>query len=183
MNIDPSVIDGFDNMTDSEKVTALLGLEMPEKIDMANYIEKEKFDRVASELAAAKKANKSKMTADEALVAERDELKNQISELLKDKTIAENASKYVALGYTQELAQATAAALVNGDIETVFANQKTFNAELEQKMLENVERGLHPNGSKDKTGENPEVALAKKLGKASSDARSASAKALEFYTK
>ena len=64
-NIDPSTIEGFENMSDAEKVTALLGLDIPERVDLSGYVKKDVFDKTSSELASAKKSLREKMTAEE----------------------------------------------------------------------------------------------------------------------
>ena len=91
--IDVTAIEGFETMDDSQKVAALLQLDIPEKIDMANFISKTLYDKTASELAEAKRINKSKMTEDESAKAEQDQKNKELQEkydaLLKKSSIAE----------------------------------------------------------------------------------------------
>jgi len=44
----------------------------------------------------------------------------------KEKTIAGHKARFLALGYAESLAEETASALVNGEAEKVFQNQKKF---------------------------------------------------------
>ena len=67
--IDTTTIDGFEAMDDSQKLAALLELEIPEKVDLAKLVSKAQYDKVASELAEAKRINRSKLTEEEAAKA------------------------------------------------------------------------------------------------------------------
>ena len=186
-NIDTSTIEGFDAMSAEDQVKALLGLEIPEKVDLSGYVKKELLDKTAAELAAAKRSLKEKMTAEEAAKAQSDEAMNELqdkyNELLKKTSIAENTAKYLEVGYSPELAKSTAEAIFNGDMDAVLENQKKYNAECEKRFKENIERGLHPNGGSNTEKDSPEIALAKKFGKQKADARSRSQEALNYYIK
>ena len=186
-NIDTSTIEGFDAMSAEDQVKALLGLDIPEKVDLSGYVKKELLDKTSSELAAAKRSLKEKMTTEEAAKAQSDEamkeLQGKYNELLKKTSIAENTAKYLEVGYSPELAKSTAEAIFNGDMDAVLENQKKYNAECEKRFKENVERGLHPNGGSGTEKDSPEIALAKKFGKQKADARSSSQEALNYYIK
>ena len=119
-------IEGYDNMTPEEKLAALEAYEP----DMSGWVRKETFDKTASELAAEKKAKREKMSEDEAKAAEAAE---RLAAALERAEKAESAlavsnyvKSYIAMGYDEKLAQSTAEALAKGDMDTVFANQKTF---------------------------------------------------------
>ena len=184
-NIDTSTIEGFDAMSAEDQVKALLGLDIPEKVDLSGYVKKELLDKTASDLAAAKRSLKEKMTSEEAAKAQSDEamkeLQDKYNELLKKTSIAENTAKYLEVGYSPELAKSTAEAIFNGDMDAVLENQKKYNAE--KRFKENIERGLHPNGGSNTEKDSPEIALAKKFGKQKADARSSSQEALNYYIK
>nr|DAS63156.1 MAG TPA: hypothetical protein [Caudoviricetes sp.] len=186
-NIDTSTIEGFDAMSAEDQVKALLGLDIPEKVDLSGYVKKELLDKTASDLAAAKRSLKEKMTSEEAAKAQSDEamkeLQDKYNELLKKTSIAENTAKYMEVGYSPELAKSTAEAIFNGDMDAVLENQKKYNAECEKRFKENIERGLHPNGGSNTEKDSPEIALAKKFGKQKADARSSSQEALNYYIK
>lgn len=180
--IDISTIEGFETMSDSEKLAALLELEIPEKIDTAGHVKKELYDRVASELAALKKSSREKLTADEQLTMERDELKARLDELMREKKITDTVNKYMEVGFSKELALSTAQALIDGNLDGVIDGTKLFNAEVERQRKLDIEKQLKPNGGSTGTDEAPEVALARKLGKASAESKASSDKALEHYT-
>ena len=59
-NIDTSMIEGFDGMTADEKVTALLGLQIPAPVDLSGYVKKDVFDAKATEAASLAKQLKTK---------------------------------------------------------------------------------------------------------------------------
>ena len=61
-NIDTSTIEGFDCMTADEKVTALLGLQIPAPVDLSGYVKKDVFDTKATEAASLAKQLKAKTT-------------------------------------------------------------------------------------------------------------------------
>jgi hypothetical protein len=186
-NIDTSTIEGFDAMSAEDQVKALLGLDIPEKVDLSGYVKKELLDKTASDLAAAKRSLKEKMTSEEAAKVQSDEamkeLQDKYNELLKKTSIAENTAKYLEVGYSPELAKSTAEAIFNGDMDAVLENQKKYNAECEKRFKENIERGLHPNGGSNTEKDSPEIALAKQLGKRTAEANQVNKKALEHYMK
>ena len=112
MKFDTSTIDGFENMSDADKVTALLGVDLPGPVDTKNLVKKEDFDKVMSEASSYKKQLKEKMTAEETAAAEakaaQEKLQNDYNALLKENTISKNVAKYIALGYDEKLAKSTA---------------------------------------------------------------------------
>ena len=61
--IDTTQIPDFDSMTADEKVAALLGVEIPEKVDLSKYVPKETFDKKASEAADATKKLRAAATS------------------------------------------------------------------------------------------------------------------------
>ena len=97
MKFDTSTIDGFENMSDADKVTALLGVDLPDPVDTKNLVKKEDFDKVMSEASSYKKQLKEKMTAEETAAAEakaaQEKLQNDYNALLKENTEAINAIK------------------------------------------------------------------------------------------
>lgn len=58
--IDTSTIEGFDGMTADEKVTALLGIQIPDAVDLSGYVAKSVFDTKATEAANLAKRLKAK---------------------------------------------------------------------------------------------------------------------------
>lgn len=127
-------IENYANMTPEEKVAALEAYEP----DMSGFVSKATFDKTSSELAAAKKTLRERMTEEEAKAAreaeDRAALVARVQELEREKTINNYVSSYLAMGYDEKLAKSSAEALEKGDMDTVFKNQKT-HAENWEKTL------------------------------------------------
>ena len=141
MKIDTTKIDGYDKMTIEEKLSALESFEV-ESPDYSGYVPKAQYDKTASEAATYKKQLREKMSEEEikakedaekyeAIVKERDAL-------LREKTIATHKAKYLALGYDEKLADDTAEALVEGNLDRVFGNQKKHIESVEKKIRADV---------------------------------------------
>ena len=141
MKISTEKIEGYKDMTLEQKLAALESYEIAEP-DYTGYVSKETFDKTASELSNAKKQLREKMSAEEikakedaekmeALIKERDAL-------LREKTIANHKAKYLSLGYDEKLANDTAEALANGELDKVFENQKKHNEAVEKKIRADV---------------------------------------------
>ena len=141
MKISTEKIEGYKDMTLEEKLAALESYEIEEP-DYTGYVSKEVFDKTASELANSKKQLKEKMSADELKAKEdaesREKLQNDYDELLKKVTVSENKAKLLALGYDDALATETAEAMVNGEIDKVFANQKKHLDAVEKKVRSEI---------------------------------------------
>lgn len=115
-------IENYENMTPEEKVAALEA-NFP---DVAKY--KAAADKAASEAADYKKQLRDRMTEDEAKAAkdaeERATLLARVEQLEQEKAIGTYTNAYLAMGYDEKLAKATAEAMAKGDLDTVFKNQK-----------------------------------------------------------
>ena len=139
--IDTSVIEGFDAMSDAEKVKALLSLNVPDTKKLKADLEKAKKElvgkRTAEEQAAADQAQ---AMAD--LTAKYELLERQHNELIKKSTIAEHKAQYIANGYTAELAEKAAVALQAGDSKTLFECLAAHNAEQEKNYKANALKGM-----------------------------------------
>ena len=187
-NIDTSAIQGFDGMTDSQKIEALLKVEIPEKVDMSQYVPKATADKYASEARDYRKKYESKLTDDEANKIQSEnaykDMQDKYNELLKKSTIAEHTAKYLTMpGYDEKLARETAEALFEGDMEKVFANQQKAIESHEKALKAEAMRGMKgpAKGDGDDLPEN--VEYAKQRGKARADALKASKDVLSHYMK
>lgn len=127
-------IENYESMTPEEKVAALEAYEP----DMSGYVAKATFDKTASDLAAAKKSLREKQTDEEAKEAERASreaaIMAELETLRHEKLVGTYVASYLAMGYDEKLAKATAEAMAKGDTDTVFKNQKIH--------LENREKAL-----------------------------------------
>ena len=141
MKINTANIKGYNEMTLEEKLKALEELELAEP-DYSGYVKKEVFDKTASELADSKKQLREKMSADEIKAKEdaekQEKLQNDYDALLRKVNLSENKAKLLALGYEDKLATETAEAMVDGNLEKVFANQKKHLEVVEKRIREDV---------------------------------------------
>lgn len=136
MKIDTSKIEGYNDMSAEEKLAALEAFEYEDGMKdleesnakLQKY--KDALSKANSEAAENKKKYKALLSEDERKSQERDEqyekLEQELAELKAEKQVAELKSQYLGLGYDEDLASATAKAMAEGDMETVFANSKTF---------------------------------------------------------
>ena len=127
-------IDNYESMTPEEKVAALEAYEP----DMSGWVAKSTFDKTASDLAAAKKSLREKMSEDEAKkLQEAEERAAIIARAEKAEhalAVSGYEKAYLAMGYDEKLAKNTAEALAKGDMATVFANQKTHTENREKAL-------------------------------------------------
>lgn len=188
MKISTDSIQGFAEMSDADKVTALLGLDIPNPVDMSQFVDKKVFDAKATEAANLSKQLKAKMSDDEAAAAERDakwaEMEAKLKELETEKTISTYKASYLAMpGFDEKLAEDTAKALAEGDMKTVFANQQKASAAHEKKLrAEMVKSDPKPEGAGG-GNDKPDTAVefAKKLGKQRADALKSANEGLKHY--
>lgn len=187
-NINTASIENFDSMTAEEKVSALLGMEIPEEVDLTGYVAKDVFDRKATEAANLSKQLKEKETALRSKASEQmtetEKLQEQIREMqeaneealrvmreeneaLKRKdTLRDYQTNFGLLGFDEKLSGETAAALADGDSAKVFANLKkfleTYKKSIEAELLNKTPRpdgaGGDPSKQRDTAAE-----MAKKL--------------------
>lgn len=111
----------------SEDMTVQQLIDALKDVDV---VSKDNFDKSVKELNKKvkdlDKELKDRMTDDE-----QKELKYQ--ELLRNSEIAKLEKNYLSLGYDKELAEATACAQYDGDMEKVFANQEIFINSVKEK--------------------------------------------------
>lgn len=157
MNIRDLLKDAYkEGMTVEEIESALEGIELP--TDNSAELERLKtlLSKSNSEAADYKKQLKEKMTADEIKAkedAERQEkLQKDYDELVKKVAVSENKAKLLALGYDDTLANETAEAMANGELDKVFANQKKHLEAMEKKVRSEILKDTpKPNGGNGNT--------------------------------
>lgn len=142
--IDVTLIEGYAEMSTEDKLKALEGFDLPDP-DYSGYVKKDLFDKTASELSEKKKQLRDKMSEDEQKALkdkeEREELQSKYDKLLRESEVSKNKAKLIGLGYEEALADETAIAMVDGDLEKVFINQK--------KHLDSVEKRVRADALKD----------------------------------
>ena len=130
--IDVASIEGYADMSAEEKLAALEAYEYDdhsaEIADLGKY--KDATDKATKEAAEYKKQLKALQEQQKTGNTKADDtiaqLQAQVAELTRQNTIASYAAQFTALGYDAELAQATAIATADGDVATVFENQRKF---------------------------------------------------------
>lgn len=97
---------------------------------------KAQLSKANSEAADYKKQLRGKQTADEAAAAEQkaamDKLTQENADLKRSFALSDKKAKLIAMGYDEKLADSTAVAMVDGDMDTVMANQAKFNESREK---------------------------------------------------
>ena len=135
--IDTKLITGYEQMTPEQKVAALEAYNHPDP-DYSGYVKKDLYDKAASDAASWKKKHNELLTEDERKKQEDADalanMKKELDELRKDKTISEFKAKLIAQGYDEALASDTAQAMADGDIAKVFANQGKFLEDYAKKV-------------------------------------------------
>ena len=135
--IDTKLITGYEQMTPEQKVAALEAYNHPDP-DYSGYVRKDLYDKAASDAASWKKKHNELLTEDERKKQEDADalanMKKELDELRKDKTISEFKAKLIAQGYDEALASDTAQAMADGDTAKVFANQGKFLEDYAKKV-------------------------------------------------
>ena len=174
MKIDTSTIENYESMTAEEKIAALEGYDVKDTETEKRY--KEIISKANTEakkykdaMKLAEEKLKGQMTEDERVKAETEERYKSIAEenakLKREMSISQKTAHYRAMGYSDELAQQTAEAFVDGDYQTVEANELKAHEEFEKNLLADVVRktpGLHDGGQ----GNNEKISLAEAMKRA-----------------
>lgn len=99
---------------------------------------KKAFDKTASETAAYKKQLREKMSEEERLATERAEQEqareNRIKELERENSLNKLSKQFLSIGYNEEMAEKSAIAQLDGDMDTILAVQNDFLAKKEADM-------------------------------------------------
>lgn len=131
-----------EGMTVEEITKALESIESP--ADNSSELEKLRnaLTKSNSEAASYKKQLNEKLSADELKAKEdaekQEKLQSDYDALMKKVTVSENKAKLLGLGYEDKLADETALAMVNGELDKVFANQKKHLEAVEKKIRADI---------------------------------------------
>ena len=143
MNIKDLLKDAYkEGMSVEEIETALKDIDLP--TDNSAEIDrlKQALSKSNSEAADYKKQLREKMSAEEVKAKEDadriEELTKERDALLREKTVAGYKAQFLALGYDEGLAGASAEAMANGEMSKVFANQKKQHEAIEKKIRADV---------------------------------------------
>ena len=168
--IDVTKIEGYESMSAEEKLADLEAYEFeaPAPATDAESKLKEALSRANGDAAEWKR--KYRATLDDAKRAEEERAEEnkkrdeELEQLRKERAVSKLEAQYLAVGYSAELASATAKAQADGDTATVLANQMKFIEET-KKNLEAAALGKQPpiTPGKPPKGESDDDKLAKTM--------------------
>lgn len=143
---------------------------------------KAQLSKANSEAADYKKQLRGKQTADEAAAAEQkaamDKLTQENADLKRSFALSDKKAKLIAMGYDEKLADSTAVAMVDGDMDTVMENQAKFNESREKAIqAELMKKTPRPAAGSEGTGG---MDYAKKIEEAQA---SGNLTAVAYYTR
>lgn len=143
---------------------------------------KAQLSKANSEAADYKKQLRGKQTADEAAAAEQkaamDKLTQENADLKRSFALSDKKAKLIAMGYDEKLADSTAVAMIDGDMDTVMANQAKFNESREKAIqAELMKKTPRPAAGSEGTGG---MDYAKKIEEAQA---SGNLTAVAYYTR
>ena len=118
---------------------------------------KAQLSKANSEAADYKKQLRGKQSEDEAAAAEQkatmDKLTQENADLKRSMALSEKKAKLLAMGYDEKLADDTATAMVDGDMDKVMANQTKYLEAREKDILAKKMKGTpRPAAGSENTG-------------------------------
>lgn len=152
MKITTDKIENFEQMTDAEKVKALLELEFDVPKDTSTIDKyKQLINDANAEASKYKKALREKESEAETKAREQAEqaerLQSRLAELEREKSVSEHLANFVSVGYTADLAKTSAEAIADGNLSVVFDNLKAFITNRENEIKADVLKGTpRPSG-------------------------------------
>jgi len=131
--IDTSTIEGYAEMSAEQKLAALEGYEMADSsAELAKM--KNAFDRASSEAAGYKKQLNERLSEEEKAKVAQQELLEKLEAYEKREKTSRLTASCLELGFDSETAKDTAEALIAGEMDKFFANQKKFIESMEKKI-------------------------------------------------
>ena len=169
-----------EGMTEEEISTALEAVSSGNEAEINKL--KSALSKANSEAADYKKQLRTKQSDDEAAAAmqkeEHEKLIQENTELKKSISISEKKAKLIGMGYDEKLAHETATAMVDGDMDTVMANQSKY-LEAQKKTIQADHMRSTPR-PKDGTNHTGGLAYAKMISEAQA---SGNISAVAYYTR
>lgn len=154
MAIDWTKYEGYrDDMTPEEKLALLENAPAdpaptepikpePKAKPDSSSVSKALYDKLASEYAALKKRERTRMSEDEIKAEEerlaREAMQNELETLRRDKTVFTHKATFLAQGYAEAEADKMAIALTDGDTDELFAGMKRHSIAAEKAMREKI---------------------------------------------
>lgn len=144
-----------EGMTEDEISTALQAVGQGSEAEVNRL--RAALSKANSEAADFKKQLRAKQTEDEAAEAERkadmEKLTQENADLKRSIALSEKKAKLLAMGYDETLAESTATAMVDGDMDTVMANQsKYLEARKKDILADKMKKTPRPAGGSENTG-------------------------------
>ena len=153
MSFDWTKVEGYrDDMSADEKLALLDNYSPEEPTPQPNepestppapaptkgMVSKAQFDKVSSELAALKKQLRGKMSEEEQREldrqTEREEMETELKALRREKMLVGHKASFLSQGYDEQLAEDAATAMVDGDMDAVFAAMKKHSVNAERAL-------------------------------------------------
>ena len=134
-----------EGMTLEEIEAAMADVELPE--DLSAEVERLKTanSKLSSENADWKRKHREALTEEERKAQEMadrmKELEEQNATLLRDSNVSKHKAKFLGMGYEESLANDAATAMVDGDMEKLFAYQQKHQEALEKKIRADALKG------------------------------------------
>ena len=152
MKIDITKIEGYEQMSAEDKIKALESYEVATVDDKEVIKYKTAASKASSEAAEYKRQLREKQTEAERAEEERKEsekkLLDELNELKRDKNVSANTANFLALGLSNDIAKASAEALVDGNTSDLFKNLKTFITEHDKaRDAESLRKTPKPEGN------------------------------------
>nr|DAW64818.1 MAG TPA: hypothetical protein [Caudoviricetes sp.] len=144
MKIDTTKIEGYDTMTPEEKIAALEAFQYDDREGEVQRL-KTALTKSNSDAADWKRKHNALLSEDERRKQERDEelesLRSAVADMKREKLVSDYRAQFLSLGYDDALASDTAAALADGNIAKVFANQAAWSSGRESAVRAEMLRG------------------------------------------
>jgi hypothetical protein len=167
--IDVTKIENYEAMTPEEKLAAIEAYEFEPDVPEIGKL-KAALTKANSEAAELKRKHNALLTEEQRKEAERAEkeaaIQSELELLRKEKAVSNYKAKYLGLGYDEKLADETAQALADGDIDKVFANHKVHIENIKKAERATALAGdpKPPAGSKGTVDFSKEIEAAKERG-------------------
>lgn len=135
--IDTSGIEGYENMTVEEKLSALENFEYEDNAE-ENQKLRNSLTKANKEASDWKKKHNALISEDERQKQVRDEeteqLRTRVAELERGENIAKHKANLLSVGYDDKSAETAAQMITDGNIDGFFACQKKFLEEHDKTM-------------------------------------------------
>ena len=138
--IDVTKIEGYSEMSAEDKLAALEAYEFEVHAPATDAEAKLKEALSRANASASEWKQKYRATLDDAKRAEEERAEEnkkrdeELEQLRKERAVSKLEAQYLAVGYSAELASATAQAQADGDTATVLANQMKFIEETKKNI-------------------------------------------------